>query len=149
MKNNADENLHKCLSKISEIINPLFKNNGNVNLSTFEPKGDLEHLLALALNCKFDSSEEQNNRSFSADDVIALQLEIENNKFLKYWGKINWLSKPNNHECHKMNQDPFYGLFKLENKQVEIVEIMFGDYDKKDLDGQIWIESKINWMYDL
>ncbi|WP_106794314.1 hypothetical protein [Aquimarina sp. Aq78] len=101
------------------------------------------------MNCKFASSNDKNNLSFGADDVIAIQLEIENNDSLKYWGKINWLSKPNDHECHRSYQDPFYGTFKLENNQLEIVKAMFGDYDKNDLDGQYWIESEMNWMYDL
>lgn len=146
---NADENLLKHLKKVGEIINPLFENNGQVDLANLERKGDLEYLLALILNCKFVSSEDKNERSFGVDDVIALKLEIEANKYLKYWGKINWLSKPNDHECFKSYQDPFYGLFKLDNNQIEIVEAMFGDYDKNDLDGQCWIENEMNWMYDI
>jgi hypothetical protein len=146
---NADENLLKHLKKVGEIINPLFGNNGQVDLTNLERKGDLEYLLALILNCKFVSSEDKNERSFGADDVIALKLEIEGNKYLKYWGKINWLSKPNDHECFKSYQDPFYGLFKLDNNQIEIVEAMFGDYDKNDLDGRYWIENEMNWMYDI
>ena len=148
-KDKADGNLLEYLDKVSEIINPLFSNNGEVDLSNLDKKSDLEYLLALILNSKFASSEDKNRRSFGADDVIALQLEVENNKFLKYWGKINWLSKPNDHECHKSYQDPFYGLFKLDNNRTEIVEAMFGDYEKKDLDGRYWIESEMNWMYDL
>ena len=148
-KDNVDENLLKHLSKVSKILIPLFKNNGKVDLLNLDKKSDLEYLLALILNCRFVSSEDKNGRSFGADDVIAVQLEVENNEFLKYWGKINWLSKPNDHECHKSYQDPFYGLFKLENNHIEIVETMFGDYDKRDLDGQYWIESEMNWMYDV
>ena len=148
-KDNAEQNLHKHLSKVSEIMNPLFVNNGEVDLTNFKKKGDLEYLLALVLNCKFVSSEDKNERSFGADDVIALRLEVENNKLLKYWGKINWLSLPNDHDCYKSYQDPFYGLFKLDNNRIEIVEAMFGDYDKNDLDGQHWIDSEMNWMYDL
>lgn len=146
---NADENLIELLDKVSGILNPLFKNNGLVNLSNLDRKSDLEFLLAVLLNTKFASTEDKNGRSFGADDVIALKLEVEGNRYLKYWGKINWLSKPNDHECFRSYQDPFYGLFKFENSQLEIVEAMFGDYDKNDLDGQYWIESEMNWMYDI
>ncbi len=146
---NADENLLKHLKKVGKIINPLFDNNGEVDLTNLERKGDLEYLLALILNCKFVSSEDKKERGFGADDVIALKLEIEGNKYLKYWGKINWLSKPNDYKCFKSYQDPFYGLFKLDNNQIEIVKAMFGDYDNNDLDGQYWIENEMNWMYDI
>lgn len=144
---NTDKNLLKHLKKVGKVINPLFDNNGEVDLTNLERKGDLEYLLALVLNCQLVSSEDKNERSFGADDVIALKLEVEENRYLKYWGKINWLSKPKNHECFRSYQDPFYGLFKFEHNQLEIVETMFGDYDKNDLDGQHWIESKMNWMY--
>ena len=148
-KDNSDENLLKYLKKVNEIINPLFENNGTIDLSNLDRKNDLEYLLALILNCKFVSNEDKNIRSFGADDVIVLQLEVENNKFLKYWGKINWLSKPNEHECFKSYQDPFFALFKLDNNDIEIVETMFGDYDKNDLDGQYWIESDMDWKYEI
>jgi len=145
----SDENLIEILDKMSEIISPLFKNNGQVDLANLEKKSDLAYLLALAINSKFEASEDKISRSFGADNVIALKLEVKENKFLTYWGKINWLSTPNHHECFKSYQDPFYALFTLENNQVDILEAMFGDYDKNDLDGQHWIASDMNWMYDL
>jgi hypothetical protein len=145
----SDQNLVGILDKMSEIISPLFKNNGQVDLANLEKKSDLAYLLALAINTKFEASEDKISRGFGADNVIALKLEIKENKFLTYWGKINWLSTPNSHACFKSYQDPFYALFKFENNQVEIVEAMFGDYDKNDLDSQHWIGSDMNWMYDL
>ncbi|WP_299190504.1 hypothetical protein [uncultured Aquimarina sp.] len=146
---NADQNVIELLTKISSIIIPLFNKNGIIELSKLDRKSDLEYLTALLLNSKFMSAENKNERNFGADDVIILKLEIEKNKFLKYWGKINWLSKPNDHECYKSYQDPFYGLFKIDNDQIVFVEAMFGDYDRNDLDGQYWIESDMNWMYEL
>ncbi|MFC4632459.1 hypothetical protein ACFO3O_00960 [Dokdonia ponticola] len=146
---NADEDLLKYLDKVSDIISPLFKNNGKVDLLNLEKKHDLELLLGLILNCNFASNGGGNSLSFGADYVIAIQIEVENNKYLNYWGKINWLSMPNGHECHNSYQDPFYVLFKLENNHIDIVDSMFGDYDKTDLDSQQWIYSEINWMYDL
>lgn len=146
---NANESLQNHLKEIGKIINPLFENNGVVDLTKFEKKGNLEDLIALTLNCKFVLSEDKNDRRFGVDDVIALKLEVEENRYIKYWGKIYWLSKPNDHECFKSYQDPFYGLFKLENNQIVIEEAMFGDYNKNDLDGQYWIESEMNWMYDI
>ncbi|MFS4445588.1 hypothetical protein [Maribacter sp. 2307UL18-2] len=145
----ADGKLLALYEEIGEIINPLFIKNGEVDLSKLHKKGNLEYLLALLLNSKFVSSENKNVRSFGADDVIALKLEVEKNSVLKYWGKINWLSKPNGHKCFRWYQDPFYGLFKLENNKLKLVKGMFGDYDKNDLDGQYWIASEMNWMYDL
>lgn len=145
----ADDNLLNHIDKVSKIVNPLFENNGKVNLTSLDKRSDLEHLMALILNCKFTSSEDKNGRSFGVDIVTALQLEVENNQILKYWGKINWLSKPNDHECHQSYQDPFYGLLKLENNQLELVQAMFGDYDSNDLDGKYWISSEMNWMYYL
>ena len=142
-KGKADENLLKHLEKVSEIISPLFKNNGMVDLLNLDKKNDLGYVLALILNSKLAY------RGFGADDIVALHLEVENNKFLKYWGKINWLAKPSNHECHKSYQDPFYGLFKLENNHIDFVEGMFGDYDKSDLDSKFWIYSEMNWIYEL
>ncbi len=148
-RNESNENLVEILDKMSEIISPLFNHNGQIDLSNLKEKNDLEYLLALALNTKFDAIEDKISLSFGADNVIALNLEVKENKFLTYWGKINWLSKPNHHECFKSYQDPFYALFKFENNQVEIIEAMFGDYNKNDLDGQHWIASDMNWMYDL
>lgn len=147
-RNESNENLIEILDKISEIISPLFNNNGQIDLANFEKKSDLAYLLALALNSKFAASEDKITRSFGADHVIALKLEVKENKFLTYWGKINWLSKPTHHECFKSYQDPFYALFTLENNQVDILEAMFGDYDKNDLDSQYWMTSDMNWMYD-
>lgn len=148
-RNESNENLVEILDKMGEIIFPLFKNNGQVDLANFEKKSDLAYVLALALNTKFEASDDKITRSFGADNVIALKLEVKENKFLTYWGKINWLSTPNHHECFKSYQDPFYALFKYENNQVDIVEAMFGDYDKNDLDSQNWMTSDMNWMYDL
>jgi hypothetical protein len=148
-ENNTEEKLIELLYKINNIVKPLFQKNGRINITNLDGKSDLEYLLALMLNCKFVSSKDKNSRRFGADDIIAIRLEIENNNLLKYWGKINWLSKPNNHECYRSYQDPFYGTFKLENNQLMIVKAMFGDYDKNDLDGQYWIDTEMNWMYDL
>ncbi|GAA3523488.1 hypothetical protein GCM10022393_42940 [Aquimarina addita] len=148
-KNESKNDLIEYLNNILNIIKPLFNKNGIVDLSKVSKKADLEFILALLLNSKFISSEDKNGRSFGADDVIALKLEIEGNRYLKYWGRINWLSKPNDHECHKSYQDPFYGLFELKNNRLELNEAMFGDYDKNDLDGNHWIESYMNWMYDI
>ncbi|MEM7424824.1 MAG: hypothetical protein AAF441_01925 [Pseudomonadota bacterium] len=145
---NANESLIELLHKFSAITHPLFANNGIVDLSNLEKKSDLEYILALVLNSKLASSKDKNGRRFGADDVIALKLEIEGNRFLKFWGKINWLSKPKDHKCFRSYQDPFYGLFRFENNQFEIVQAMFGDYDKNDLDGQYWIETEMNWMYE-
>lgn len=145
----SSERLTEHLEQVYEITKPLFQKNGRITLPSLDNIGNLEYRLALILNCKFASSDDKNDRRFGADDVIAIQLEIENNDLLKYWGKINWLSKPNNHICHNAYQDPFFGIFKLESNQISIVKAMFGDYDKTDLDGQNWVESKVNWMYDL
>ena len=120
-----------------------------IDLSNFDEKGDMEYLLALIINCKFSSSDDKQSRSFGADDIIAIQLEVDNNEILKYWGKINWLSKPKDHECYKSYQDPFYGELKLNNNGLEIEKAMFGDFDKTDLEGLHWIETEMNWMYDL
>ena len=145
----SDERLTEYLFKVEKIVRPIFKNNGGFDLSNFDEKGDMEYLLALIINCKFSSSDDKQSRSFGADDIIAIQLEVDNNEILKYWGKINWLSKPKDHECYKSYQDPFYGELKLNNNGLEIEKAMFGDFDKTDLEGLHWIETEMNWMYDL
>lgn len=142
-----DESLN-YLNRISEIIRPLFETNGKIDVLNLAKKHDLECFLGLLLNCDFASSV-GNSLSFGADYVIVIHIEVENNKFLNFWGKINWLSIPSGHECHNSCQDPFYALFKLENDQIELVEAMFGDYEKNDLDSRSWIYSEMNWMYDL
>lgn len=143
-KDNAEDILLELLDKVHEIISPVFAHNGKVDLLSLDKKGDLGFLVSLILNNKLGCS-----INFGADHISIIQLEVEDNKFLKYWGKINWLSIPSNHECHNSYQDPFYGLFKLEDDHLELIEAMFGDYDKKDLDNQYWIFSEMNWMYDL
>lgn len=148
MKKIADKNFKALLDSIFELTYPLFERNGVLELSSFESKSDLEYFLALLLNTQFVTSENKRERSFGADDVVALKIEIEKNKLLRYWGKINWLSKPTDHKCHRSYQDPFYGLFELNNNRIELVEATFGDYDKNDLDTAYWIESEMNWMYD-
>jgi len=80
------------------------------------------YLLAFSFNTKFDTNEDKIIRNFDADKVIAMILEVKGNNFLIYWGKINWLLKPTYHECFQSYKDPFYALFKFENKQVNIVE---------------------------
>ena len=107
----------------------------------------MAYLLAFSFNTKFDTNEDKIIRNFDADNVIAMILEVKGNNFLIYWGKINWLLKPTYHECFQSYKDPFYALFKFENKKVNIVEAMFGDYHKNDLNSQHWITSDMNWMY--
>ncbi|WP_299678909.1 hypothetical protein [uncultured Dokdonia sp.] len=141
----AEDDSLKYLDKISDIISPLFKNNGKADLLNLDKREDLEDFLALLFNCNLSS----HSQSFGADYIIALQIEVENNKLLHYWGKINWLGVPSGHECHNSFQDPFYALFKFENNHIELVKAMFGDYDKNDLDSRSWIYSEIDWMYDL
>ena len=148
-KDSSDERLTEYLFKVEKIVQPIFKNNGRVDLSKFDKKGDVEYLLALILNCRFSSSDDIQSRSFGADNIIAIQLDIENNEILKYWGKINWLSTPIGHECHRSYQDPLYGEFKLDSNGLEVERAMFGDYDKSDLDSIGWINTEMNWMYDL
>lgn len=146
---NSRNNLIEYQDKLRTILKPLLKEKGSVDLSNFDKKNDLEYLLALVLNQNLSSSEEKDSRSFGADTISAIQIEITDNEYLKYWGKINWLSKPNAHKCYKEYQDPFYGVFKVKNDQFEIVKGMFGTYDKIDLDGDYWIASEIHWMYDV
>lgn len=144
-----DEELLPILEKIKIVIAPLLRTNGIVDLSTLENKSNLEYFIALLLNSKFVKSKDKNARSFGADDVIAIRLKVEQYTFFKYWGKIYWLSKPKNHECYRFYQDPFYGCFKLEKNQLKLVEAMFGDYEKNDLEMESWIDSEMSWMYDM
>lgn len=144
-----ERRLSDLLDNLRETTHSLFSLDGEVNLDHLQQKSDLEYLLALILNCKFISSEDKYFRSFGADDVIAIQLEIENNRLLKYWGEIHWLSTPKDHDCYQSYQDPFFGVFELENGSIKMVQAMFGDYDKYDLDTLLWRKSEINWMYDI
>ncbi len=53
------------------------------------------------------------DQCFGTDDVIVLKLVIEGNRYLRYWRKINWLSKPNNHDCYISYQDPFIDYLNM------------------------------------
>lgn len=105
--------------------------------------------MALWLNSMFTSSNEKYFRSFGADDVHVIHLEIEQHSILKYWGKINWLSIPSDYICYRQSQDPFYGVFKYENGQLEFMQGAFGDDDKNDLDANYWVKYGVNWKYNL
>ena len=144
-----NEDSMKHWKKLSELLIPLFKGNGIVSLSIVDNKSDLEYLLALVLNQELTASDDKELFNFGADDIVLVKLEVINNTSLKYWGKINWLSKPKNHNCYKSFQDPFFGLFKLEGNHVQLAQAMFGDYDQNDLDENNLIRSDINWMYEL
>ncbi len=137
------------LLKVSEIMKPLFKNNGVVNIDQLKSRNELEYFLAQLMNTKFTSNKNKQGWNFGADEVIAIQIKIEKNNELKYFGKIKWISTPKNHQCYKSYLDPFYGVFKYENNKIKIQEFVFGDYDRTDLDNENWINAEINWMYDL
>lgn len=149
-KNDSDDAFSpQLIDKLRKIMNPLFDQYGIIDLHSFEGRSDLEYVLALLLNSIFMNSKDKNYRRFGADDVVALKIEVEKNIYLKYWGKINWLAKPKEHQCHRSFQDPFYGFFKIENEQLKLIEIKFGDYDLNDLDGDYWITTEMNWIYTI
>lgn len=145
----SEDQLSEYFKRICEILKPLFTTNGIVDVDDIEEKHSLECLLGFIVNCKCASNDDGHFLNFGADYVTALHIEIEDNGLLKFWGRINWLSLPNDHECHNSNQDPFYGIFELRNNEFKLKEAMFGDYDKTDLDGSLWINQEITWMYDL
>jgi len=148
-KDNADENVAIYLESIAEIMRPCFKINGTTKGDGLTQYKDIAYVLALLLNCRFIASENDQDIGFGADDVIPVKIEIEEHKRMKYWGKIYWLSLPKGHESFRSFQDPFYGEFELTKKGLEIVKMMFGDYDKTDLDNEIWVNKEIDWMYDV
>ena len=145
----AEERERGYLDDIQDIIGPLFDKNGRVDLTMLDPKGDLAFFLAVILNAQIASSEDKHALNFGADDIVPLRLEIENNSILKYWGLSYCRSIPKDHACEGGYRDPFYGEFKLEHDQLSLVRGMLGDYEKKDLDSQAWIDSDMDWMYEL
>ncbi|MBW1297811.1 hypothetical protein [Aquimarina litoralis] len=136
------------MEAVKEIMEPYFQENGKIDMHHFEQKKDVSYLLALMINCEFvlDTNTEISN--FGADDIIPVRLEIEDNTVLKYWGKINWLSKPSEHQCHRSFQDPFYGEFTFDHQELKIEKMLFGSYDQTDLDGSYWVDAEVNWMYE-
>lgn len=147
-RKNTNERLAKYLEDVKQIIEPYFQVNGKINMSNFEEKNDLSHLLALIINCEFIADDSKEISSFGADDIIPLQLEIVDHTRLKYWGKISWLTKPKEHLCYRSFQDPFYCELKSNHQELVIEKMMFGNYDKIDLDGLYWIGAEVNWMYE-
>ncbi|MFK7972439.1 MAG: hypothetical protein AB8F95_18865 [Bacteroidia bacterium] len=149
MKRLDQRRLAEFITKTTAIIRPLLLQNGPIDVAKIDDKDGLAYLVAVILNYRFASSDDKRNRSFGADDVVAVKLEVEQNAYLKYWGKISWLSTPKDHQCHRSFQDPFYGVFKLHDDNIELTEAVFGDYDQTDLSGDLWIDNTIDWMYDV
>lgn len=147
----SEEEVQRYLTGIYEIVAPILGQGISLELLNLDQQRHLAVWLAFLMNNKFYNCEEKYYRSFGADDIIPLKILVFQKDIIKYWGKIYWLSTPNNHECFRDYQDPFYGAFKISNQQLEIIEILFGDYAKTDLEDITWVNriDDIEWMHEL
>lgn len=130
---------------------PIIRQGLTLEILNLKQQNDLAVWLAFLINHKFCNCEEKYYRSFGADDVIPLKILVNEKSIIQYWGKIYWLSIPKNYECFRGYQDPFYGEFKISDQELEIIEILFGNYAKTDLDDMTWINrpDTIEWMHEL
>lgn len=140
--------LTEHLGVLEELFEPVIGIEGEVDLNSFENQGLVAHLLAVMLNVYFMSGKERELGGFGADDIYPIRITVEQS-FIEYWGKISWLSTPKNHQCYRSFLDPFYGRFELTEEGLVIYEIFFGDYSKKDVETDWWVQTTIDWIYEI
>lgn len=145
---NSKEQLISHLLKLENIFSPHYQSNGELSFSD-EDSSDMAYLLALIMNCYLVSNEDKYFRSFGADDVYPVKISSDGQSIVNYWGCINWLATPNDHVCYRSFKDPFYAEFRISDDGLLILNCVFGDYDKTDLESIWWNSNSINWMYDL
>ena len=63
-----------------------------IDLSNLEQKSVVEYQLASILNSNFISNNNKRDQSFGADDVIALQIEIENSFYQKFLSLLDLIT---------------------------------------------------------
>ena len=148
---NAKVDSSSHLESITEILKPFFSQNGTVDLGKIENQiEDLSVLFAFLSNSQLLLSNNKELRQFGADDIMPIQIQIEMNSILKYWGKIYWLSIPKNHKTYRSQlKDPFYCELELSNGSLKIKQMLFGDYDASNLDSVTWIKENIEWMFEI
>lgn len=147
-KDIAKEQLDSLIEVLDESLKPFLKYEGNLDLSKVDPTVDNGDTLARIINSLLKLTEDEQDNYFGADSVIAQKVEIERNEVIRLWGKIFWLSIPENYESYKEGYDPFYGGFQLVQDKLQIMEIRFGDYDKTNLDKIWWFDLELNWIYE-
>lgn len=145
----VNKQLTEYLDKVYQIIYPLIKKNGCIDISELDHRNQLEYILALLLNSLILSFENKQDKNFGADIIMLLKLHVLEHNILRSWGKINWISMPNQYVCYNSFQDPFYAEFKIENEKLYLHEAMFGDHNMNDLDSHEWIYTDMEWKYKL
>ncbi|WP_420574026.1 hypothetical protein [Kordia sp.] len=147
--NKQQAEIHFSLLKDSlfESLKPYFAFSGKLDLSVNDPSAENADTLARILNatCKLAND---NNSMFGADGILAQQVIVEENKILKYWGKIFWLITPSNHISYKPSLDPFYGEFQLKDNEIQILNLKFGDHNCTNLDKVWWFDVTLDWLYE-
>lgn len=147
-KGTANERLNYLKSMLFESLKPYFKFSGNLDLSKTDPTTNNGDTLARILNSVLTLTDDDQDSYFGADSIVAQQVHVENNNFMRFWGRIFWLSTPKNHHSYKPNYDPFYGEFKLDKNRIQIVKMKFGDYDRTNLDKVWWFDMELDWVYE-
>ncbi|WP_299245384.1 hypothetical protein [uncultured Aquimarina sp.] len=147
-KEAAEGRLEYLTKMLNESLSPYFKFDGKLDLSTINPTVNNGDTLARILNSTLILTEDEQDSYFGADSVTALQVIIENNKLMKFWGRIFWLSIPSNHQSYKPAYDPFYGEFQLTEREIQVLEMKFGDYNRTNLEKVWWFDMELDWMYE-
>lgn len=134
--------------KLAASLTSLFILDGILNLEQIANIQDIEYYFALVLNNELLVESEKSYIRFGADYIQVSKIEIQNN-VLNYWGKINWIKSPSNHKCYRGFKDPFYASVSIKNNLLNINKVMFGDYQINDLDNPNWMDSNIEWIYEI
>ncbi|AXG71827.1 hypothetical protein KORDIASMS9_04085 [Kordia sp. SMS9] len=146
-KQKAEKDFALLKDSLFESLTPYFAFSGKLDLSVNDPSGEIADTLARILNavCKLVN---EKAALFGADSILAQQVIVEENRILKYWGKIFWLLTPSTHKSYKPSLDPFYGEFLLKDNEIQILNLKFGDQNCTNLDKIWWFDMQLDWVYE-
>lgn len=144
----AKERYNSLKEFLFDSLQPYFIFSGNLDLSKNDPTRENGYTLARLVNASLVLSENENDSYFGADSVLAQKVVVENHNFMRFWGKIFWLSTPKGHKSYKHGYDPFYGEFELEESHIRIVKMKFSDYQVTNLDRVWWFDMELDWIYE-
>lgn len=144
----AEEALRYFKEKLNDSLTPYFNFEGKLDLSKTDPTRENGDFLARILNSTILLAGDEQDFYFGADTVTAQQVKIEKNGLMRFWGRICWLSIRNDHQSYKPGYDPFYGEFKLDKNEIQIVKMKFGDHEQTNLDRIWWFDMDLDWMYE-